>query len=321
VAEGDLGVHVEVTSEDETGRLLNAIQEMCGSLSEIISQVREGADGVEGAANQVAASAVSLSQGTSQQAASVEEMTSSLQQMNASISHNAENSREMDRMALKGTQDAEQAAEAVQETARAMKAIAQKIVIIEEIAYQTNLLALNAAIEAARAGEHGKGFSVVATEVRRLAASSRAAANEVVGLTEKSLEVAGNASKLLAELVPSIRKTSDLVHEVAAASSQQAVGVSEMNRAMTQVDEVTQRNASSAEELSATSQEMAAQADALIQLIKFFRPRAFGSGAGADHPSGDGASVVAQAPPVPAETPRPETPRGVLRDERDFTRF
>ncbi|MFN7972922.1 MAG: methyl-accepting chemotaxis protein [Acidobacteriota bacterium] len=292
VADGNLALRVDVTAHDETGQLLVAMQEMARRLAETIRQVRGGAEAVADAASQVSASSQNLSQGTSEQAASVEEMTSSLEEMNASISHNADNSREMERMAKKGSRDAEDTGGAVKDTVSAMKAIAQKIVVIEEIAYQTNLLALNAAIEAARAGEHGKGFSVVATEVRKLAEHSRAAAREIVGLTESSLDVAGQATQRLGELVPSIQKTSDLVHEVAAASAEQSSGVAEINRAMQPIDQVTQRNASAAEQMSATAEEMAAHAESLQQLIAFFKIDA-----------GDVRREAAPAPPAAVRRP------------------
>jgi methyl-accepting chemotaxis protein len=271
VAKGDLRDLVEVKRRDETGQVLMAMNDMASKLSEIIGQVREGASGLSSAASQVAASSQTLSQGTSEQAASVEETTSSLEQMNASITQNAENSRQMEQMALKGAKEVEESGKAVGESVEAMKTIAEKISIIEEIAYQTNLLALNAAIEAARAGEHGKGFAVVATEVRKLAERSQAAAQEISGLASSSVKVAEKSGQLLVELVPAIRKTAELVQEVAVASREQAAGVVQVNRAMGQVDQVTQRNASAAEELSSTAEEMTSQAEALQQLMTFFR--------------------------------------------------
>lgn len=269
LASGNLAVAVEPRStKDSFG---TAFVAMIGTLKQVIGEVRTGASAVSSAAAQVSASSQSLSQGTSEQAAFVEETTASLEQMNASITQNAENSRHMELMALKGVKDAEDSGKAVIETVEAMKAISARISIIEEIAYQTNLLALNAAIEAARAGEYGKGFAVVATEVRKLAERSQTAAKEIGRLTSSSVGIAERSGQLLTELVPSIKKTADLVLEVAAASSEQSSGVAQINKAMGQVDQVTQRNASAAEELSSTAVQMASQAEVLRVLVAFFR--------------------------------------------------
>jgi methyl-accepting chemotaxis protein len=271
IAKGDLQSNIEVTRKDEVGRLQEAMKNMSESLSQIIAEVRMGASALSSASAQVSSSAQSISQGTSEQAASVEETTASLEEMGASINQNAENSRQMEQMALKGAKDAEESGNAVRETVDVMKIIAQKTSIIEEIAYQTNLLALNAAIEAARAGEHGKGFAVVATEVRKLAERSQTAAKEISGVAASSVKVAETSDHLLSELVPSIQKTTELVQEVAAASREQSSGVAQINKAMGQVDQVTQRNSSAAEELAGTAEELAAQAEALQQLMNFFK--------------------------------------------------
>ncbi len=221
--------------------------------------------------------------------------------MSASITQNAENSRQTEQMAQGGALEAAEGGRAVQETVVAMKGIAERIRIIEEIAYQTNLLALNAAIEAARAGDHGRGFAVVAAEVRKLAERSQKAAQEISGLASSSVAVAERSGALLAQLVPSIRKTADLVQEVAASSREQGAAVAQINRATSEVEQVTQRAASAAEELSSTSEEMAAQAKALQELMMFFQTR------GAEAPRA--AASAPRAPPMTPPARRPSEPR------------
>src|SRR5215510_5226638 len=271
VSGGDLMQDITVDGNDEIGQLQRALREMSLRLRETMTQVRAGADALSAASGQVASTAQSLSQGTSEQAASVEETTAGLEEMSASITQNAENARQTEQMALKGAQDAEGSGEAVRQSMAAMSTIAEKISIIEDIAYQTNLLALNAAIEAARAGEHGRGFAVVATEVRKLAERSQVAATSINELAGSSVNVAQASGERLAELVPAIRRTAELVQEVAAASREQASGVNQINKAMTQVDQVTQRAASASEELASTAEELSSQAEALQQLVAFFR--------------------------------------------------
>jgi len=269
IAGGDLTVKVSAQSEKDV--LGNALADMVTRLTATMSEIRAGAAGLSSASAQVSSTSQALSQGTSEQAASVEETTSSLEQMSASILQNAENSRQTEQLAVSGSKEAEESGRTVKQTVVAMRNIADKVSIIEEIAYQTNLLALNAAIEAARAGEHGRGFAVVATEVRKLAERSQSAAREISGLAASSVGVAERSGQLLDELVPRIRKTADLVQEVSAASAEQSSGVAQINRAMGQVDQVTQRNASAAEELASTAEEMAAQAEGLQQLVSHFR--------------------------------------------------
>ncbi|MCX7166844.1 MAG: methyl-accepting chemotaxis protein, partial [Rhodocyclales bacterium] len=260
LAEGDLTVRIEDVSKDEIGQMLGAQQGLIVKLNQIIGEVKGAADALSNAAGQVSATAQSLSQSSSEQAASVEETTASIEQMTASITQNTENAKVTDNMATKSSVEAAQGGTAVKETVEAMKSIAGKIGIIDDIAYQTNLLALNAAIEAARAGEHGKGFAVVAAEVRKLAERSQIAAQEIGQLAGSSVKMAEQAGKLLDEMVPSIKKTSDLVQEIAAASQEQSQGVGQINGAMGQLNKATQQNASASEELAATSEEMGGQA-------------------------------------------------------------
>lgn len=270
LAEGNLNAKIEEGSKDETGMVLNAMRNMVGKLSHIIGEVRNAADNLASASEEVSATAQSMSQATSEQAASVEETSASIEQMSASINQNTENAKVTDGMASKAAKEATDGGESVQQTVVAMKKIAQRISIIDDIAYQTNLLALNAAIEAARAGEHGKGFAVVAAEVRKLAERSQVAAQEIGELSSSSVEMAEKAGNLLNEMVPSINKTSDLVQEISAASEEQAAGVAQINTAMTQLNSVTQQNASSSEELAATAEEMSSQAEQLQQAMSFF---------------------------------------------------
>jgi methyl-accepting chemotaxis protein len=271
LAEGNLNVKIEVDSKDETGMLLTSMQNMVAKLSEIITAVRSSADSLASASEEISATAQSLSQASSEQAASVEETSASIEQMTASINQNTENAKVTDSMAGKAAKEATEGGQAVGSTVEAMKKIAGKIGIVDDIAYQTNLLALNAAIEAARAGEHGKGFAVVAAEVRKLAERSQVAAQEIGELASSSVGLAEKAGKLLDEIVPSINKTSDLVQEIASASSEQSSGVSQINSAMGQLNQITQQNASASEELAATSEEMSSQTEQLQNVMTFFK--------------------------------------------------
>ncbi len=271
LSEGNLNVKIVVDSKDETGLLLTAMQNMVAKLTEIISAVRVSADSLASGSEEISATAQSLSQASSEQAASVEETSASIEQMTASINQNTENAKVTDSMAGKAAKEATEGGQAVGSTVEAMKKIAGKIGIVDDIAYQTNLLALNAAIEAARAGEHGKGFAVVAAEVRKLAERSQVAAQEIGELASSSVSLAEKAGKLLDEIVPSINKTSDLVQEIASASSEQSSGVAQINGAMGQLNQTTQQNASASEELAATAEEMSSQSEQLQSVMSFFK--------------------------------------------------
>ena len=270
IAAGDLTVDVQVKSGDNSS-LLYALKNMTAKLVQVVSEVRASAEALSSASEEVSATAQSMSQASSEQAASVEETSASVEQMTASITQNTENAKVTDGMAMQAAKQAGEGGEAVTQTVEAMKQIAKRINIIDDIAYQTNLLALNAAIEAARAGEHGKGFAVVAGEVRKLAERSQVAAQEIGEMAGSSVAVAEKAGKLLAEMVPAIQKTSGLVQEIAAASEEQSSSAGQVNTSMMQLNQITQQNASSSEELAATAEEMSGQAENLQQLVGFFK--------------------------------------------------
>ena len=271
VASGDLSQRVLVSSRDEIGRLLQALDDMVAGLESTLATVRAAADNLSGASEQVSSTSQSLSQGASEQAASVEQTSATLEQAAASVRQNADNARLTADLAQQAAQLARDGGVAVGRTVEDMRAIADRISIIDDIAYQTNMLALNAAIEAARAGDHGKGFAVVAAEVRKLAERAQVAAREIGELAGGSVKQATGAGALLQQMVPAIARTSELVEEIHAASDEQSTGIAQINQAVSQLSATTQQNASASEQLAATAEEMNGQAGELQRAMERFR--------------------------------------------------
>jgi methyl-accepting chemotaxis protein len=320
IERGDLTVRLAQGGRDEISRILASAQAMIDRFAQALAQVREAADGLASAAGQVSSTSSTLSQATSEQAASIEQTSATIEQASASIQQNAQNARHTDTIAHTAADQARGGGEAVQRTVTDMRSIAERISIIDDMAYQTNMLALNAAIEAARAGEHGKGFAVVAAEVRKLAERAQLAAREIGELSSGSVEQATAAGKLLEQLVPSIGKTSELVQEITAASDEQATGMDQINQAMSQLNSVTQQNAASAEQLAATAHTLSDQATRLLDLVARFRT---------GHERDEAASASTPAAPPSATAARSPTsagssaaaPRRGQAGDGDFVRF
>ncbi|MBG0790226.1 MAG: methyl-accepting chemotaxis protein [Desulfovibrionaceae bacterium] len=270
MAQGDFSERLDVNQKDEIGVLALAMNDMVEKLRSIVESVQSAAGNVSAGSEEMSGSSQILSEGATTQAASIEEISSSMEQMVANIQQSAKNARDTESISRKAADDARRGGEAVTRTVQAMRDIADKISIIEEIARQTNLLALNAAIEAARAGEHGKGFAVVAAEVRKLAERSGSAAAEISELSSSSVEVAENAGAMLERIIPDIRKTAELVQEIAAAANEQDAGAAQVNAAIQQLDQVIQQNASASEEMASTSEELSSQAVSVQSHMSFF---------------------------------------------------
>ena len=318
---GDLTLSMKKSYEGNWDDLKSAVNNMMKKLTQVVTDVNSGAQALASASEEVSATAQSLSQAASEQAAGVEETSASIEQMTSSIAQNTENAKVTEGMASKAANDAASGGESVNATVSAMKEIAKKIGIIDDIAAQTNLLALNAAIEAARAGEHGKGFAVVAAEVRKLAERSQVAAQEIGEVASNSVQLAEKAGKLLEQIVPAIRKTSDLVQEISAASTEQSSGAGQINSAVSQLSQTTQQNASASEELAATSEEMSSQAEQLQQTMSFFKLESAGQSRAAT-PAARRSAAAPKAAAKPGATRAAAVPAFATEvDETQFTKF
>ena len=269
IADADLTVELHLVSERDTmGKSLLTLKE---KMTDLIGGIVHSSQQVRSGAMQLTDASAVLNQGASEQAASAEEASSSIEEMVANIRQNADNAMQTEKIAIQAAQKGQEGGQAVEATVAAMKDIADKIQIVEEIARQTNLLALNAAIEAARAGEHGKGFAVVAAEVRKLAERSQLAAGEISELSGSSVDIAEKAGNMLQVMVPDIQRTADLVQEISAASKEQDAGAEQINRSIQQLDQVIQKNAAATEEMASTSEELSAQAEQLQQMVSVFK--------------------------------------------------
>ena len=271
VADGDLSATATVRTNDEIKDLIDALNMMTRKLRDVVAEVSAATRNVATGSQELSSTAEQLSQGATEQASSTEEASASMEEMASTIKQSADNASQTEKIARQSASDALASGEAVANAVTAMQTIAQKIMVVQEIARQTDLLALNAAVEAARAGEHGRGFAVVASEVRKLAERSQAAAAEISTLSGTTVKAAQSAGEMLSKLVPDIQRTAELVEEISAASREQNAGAAQINTAIQQLDKVTQQNTSAAEEMSATSEELAGQAEQLQSAIAYFR--------------------------------------------------
>ncbi len=271
VANGNLEAQVDVHRNDEIGTLADALRNMASRLQGVVREIRAGAENIASASEQMSSNSQEMSQGSSEQASSAEEVSSSMEEMKSNIQQNTDNAQQTEKISKNAAESIKKGNEAAQNSVQSMKEIAEKISIINDIAYQTNILALNAAVEAARAGEHGKGFAVVAAEVRKLAERSSEAANEIDEKSKAGVQISEEAGQQLSEIVPEVEKTSQLVQEITAASNEMNSGADQVNNAIQQLNQVTQQNASSSEELASNAEELSSQADQLKQVISFFK--------------------------------------------------
>jgi methyl-accepting chemotaxis protein len=307
ISKGDLSQTITRDFAGTFGDIKAFANSTSAQLSDIIGQVRTAADALNNASGQVSSTAQSISVSASEQAESVQRTSNSVEQMSASVEKNSKNAKVTDDMAAQSARQADAGGKAVIETVAAMREIAAKIGIVDDIAYQTNLLALNAAIEAARAGEHGRGFSVVAAEVRKLAERSQTASKEIGELATGSVTLSESAGKLLGQMIPSIQKTSGLVQEITCASEEQSTDLQQISQSMNQLNQTTQQNAAAAEQLAATAEEMSGQAGQLQQLMEFFTLKT------PDRQPFSRPAVAAPRQTMPGSTSGNQLPKGGIR--------
>lgn len=268
VANGNLTLEFDSTNNKG---IYGAIVTMAEKLKEVIASVISGTGNIASATEQMSSTSQELSQGASEQASSVEEVSSSMEEMASNIQQNTDNAQQTDKIATSASGSITKVSKASEESTISIRNIAEKILIINDIAFQTNILALNAAVEAARAGEHGKGFAVVAAEVRKLAERSKIAADEINVQANSSVKVTEESAQLLNQIIPEIEKTAKLVQEISAASIEQTSGADQINNAIQQLNTITQQNAAASEELATSAEEMASQAEQLQDIISYFK--------------------------------------------------
>lgn len=271
IAEGNLGTHLDIKRTDEIGQLASSLGDMLTQLTYIVKEVHSASGQVSSGSQILSATSQQMAQSANEEASSIEEISTSMEQMTSSIKQNADNALQTEKIAQKSSQEAEDGGTAVLATVNAMKEIASKIGIIEEIARSTNMLALNASIEAARAGEFGKGFAVVASEVGKLAERSQKEAGVISKLSKESVIIAEKAGVFISGMIPNIKRTAELVQEISAASNEQNSGAEQINAAIIQLDAVVQQNASSAEESASMAEELASQSAQMQSVMQFFK--------------------------------------------------
>ncbi|MCB2197255.1 MAG: HAMP domain-containing protein [Bacteroidetes bacterium] len=273
IEQGDLTVTVDIKQSDEIGELATSLSNMANKLNEMVNSLTQSSNYINKASEEITQKSKELANGASSQASSSEELASSMEEMTANIQQNSDYSTETEKISLSAAKNSEEVGTAAKNSLTSIHSIAEKIGIINDIAFQTNILALNAAVEAARAGEHGKGFAVVAAEVRKLAERSKVSAEEIEELSKSSVLATEKAQELVSKVIPEIEKTSKLVQEISAASNEQNSGANQVNSALQSLNQITQQNAALFQTLADDAQNLSKQADTLNEVIGYFRTK------------------------------------------------